>query len=171
MSWENDLPAPVDAVKALRARGVNNAEGMLEHATPAQILAACRRWDAEQGVTAGLLVHWIRAGEFEAPSPPTARSKAAQLRERFGEYARRFPEGAVVEPHRRLLERRWPDDVERAVELGDDLCDGDLVVVSASYPVLEMECSACGFAAGIGPRHLHVLPSQSTLPNQPTEVN
>jgi hypothetical protein len=159
----------IEAVRALRARGIDNADELLAYGTPEQILAACRRWDGRQGVGAGLLARWVRDGQFDEP-PPAAKSKAAQLRERFAEYARRFPEGAVVEPHRRLLERRWAEDVERAVELGDEVCDGAMVVIAASYPVLEMECDACGFTAAVGPRHLHVLPAQSALPTQHEEV-
>ena len=57
----------MQAVAALRARGVNTAEAMLEHATPEQILLACHRWDSQQGVGPGLLANWIRTGQFLEP--------------------------------------------------------------------------------------------------------
>ena len=156
-----------DALRALRARGVNTAEEVLELASPEQILTACRRWDTETDVSPGLLVHWIRNGQFETPpaAGTTAKSKGAVLRERFAEYAARFPEGSTVETHHALLERRWPDDVARAVENGHPICDGSMVVTSATYPVLAMECDACGFEAGVTPRQLHVLPA-ATRPEE-----
>lgn len=163
MTGNDNDPTPVDALNALRARGVNSAEELLAHATPAQILAACHRWDGEQGVGAGLLVRWIRDGQFDEPAAAPTKSKGAQLRERFDEYARRFPPGAIVETHADMLARRWPDDLARAAELGQDICAGQIVVVNTSYPVLELECDACGFSAGLPVRALHVLPAEHTL--------
>ena len=107
-------------------------------------------------------------GQFEPPADPdapTTKTRAAQLRDRFAEYAARFPEGSTVETHHALLERRWPDDVARAVENGHPICDGSMVVTSATYPVLAMECDACGFEAGVTPRQLHVLPA-ATRPEE-----
>jgi hypothetical protein len=152
-------PTPADAVRALRARGVDTADELLAYGTPPQILSACERWDRRQGVGPGLLARWIRDGTFEEPDPePPKRGKAAQLRERFDEYVRRFPVGAVAESHADLVRRRWPDDWERAKQRDEEVCPGDMIVVAASYPVLEMECDECGFSAGLTPRHLHVLP-------------
>ena len=61
----------IDAVRALRARGIDNAEDMLEHGTPPELLAACHRWDQRKNVGPGVLVAMIRAGEFRDPTPPT----------------------------------------------------------------------------------------------------
>jgi hypothetical protein len=146
---------PVEAVKALRARGVNNPEDMLEHATPEQILAACHRWDGQRGVNPGLLVHWIRAGEFGEPAATPPPSKGEQMRARFDEYAARFPEGAVAEPHARLQARRWPED---------DPCPGDLIVIETTYPLISTECDRCDFVAAYPLRSLHVLGEQEPLP-------
>lgn len=149
-------PRPSDAVKALRARGVNSAEDMLEHGTPDQLLAVCRRWDAQRGSkSTGLLVHWIRQGEFNEPAASTAPSKGSMMRSRFEEYAAQFPVGTVAEPHARLQARRWPED---------EPCPGSMRVIEATYPLLSMECDECGFAAALGPRHLHVLGSATGRP-------
>lgn len=153
---EGNGTTPMEAVKALRARGVDTAEDLLEHATPEQILTACHRWDGRQGVGPGLLVSWIRAGQFEEPAPAGAPSKGEQRRARFDEYAARFPEGAVAEPHARLQARRWPED---------DPCPGSMIVVDAIYPLLTMECDQCGFTAALSTRHLHVLGEQEPLPH------
>ena len=32
------------------------------------------------------------------------------MRARFDEYAARYPEGSIAEPHSDLQARRWPDD-------------------------------------------------------------
>lgn len=145
---------PVDAVHALRDRGVDQPEQLLEHATPMQILAACHRWDQRQGVRPGLLVKWIRAGQFEDEPSPPAQGRAAVLRARFDEYASRFPVDATVEPHRSLTARQWP---------GDELdCAGSMVVTEAIYPLLALECDRCGFEAAIPVRHLHVLDGRAT---------
>jgi hypothetical protein len=167
----NGNPSPAEALDALRARGVRQAADQLDRATPAEILTACHRWDREQdqarqrgkdGPGSGVIVHWIRSGQFTEPESASAVSKAAQLRARLAEAARQFPPGTVVESHRDMLARRWPEDLNRAVELDQTICDGQIVVATAIYPVLELECDACGFAAGLPPRSLHVLPSRST---------
>jgi len=149
---EGNGKRPVEAVQALRARGVDTAEQMLQLATPAQILAACRRHDARQGrVGPGAIVKWIRDGEFDDPLDPPAHSRPAQLRARFDEYVRSLPVGRTVEPHCALVARCWPG------ELDDGVCGGDMVVIEATYPVLSMACDECGLVAAIGPRHLHTL--------------
>lgn len=151
-----------EAVQALCARGVSPvlAEELQGLGTPDQILAACRRWDDDEGVGAGALVYRIRAGDFAEPEPepaPAPTNKAAQLRARSDAYARRFPVGAIAEPHRRMIERRWPDDIARALELGHDVCDGDMIVVEAIYPLLTVECDRCDFEAAYPVRGLNVL--------------
>jgi hypothetical protein len=145
---------PIDAVRALRSRGIGNAEDLLEYGTPDEILAACRRWDSREGVGPGLLARWIRDREFvEEPAAP--QSKAVIMRARFDEYAARFPVGAVAERHADLQARRWPED---------DPCPGDMVVIETTYPLVSMECDQCGFVAALGPRQLHVLGEQQPLP-------
>lgn len=152
MNNGND-PRPIEAVKALRDRGVSTAEDMLEHATPEQILTACHRWDAHRGTKQpGLLVHWIRQGQFDEPAAAGAPSKASMMRARFDEYAARFPEGSVAEPHARLQARRWPQD---------ERCAGSMIVVDAIYPLLAMECDECGFLAALPAQSLHILDGQT----------
>ena len=148
MSEGNDTTA-IEAVTALRARGVDTAEDLLEHATPAQILAACHRWDGRQGVGPGLLVRWIRNGEFTEPQAAPPPGKGAQLRARFDEYANRYPEGAIAEPHARLQARRYPDE--------NDPCPGLLVVIETTYPLISVECDQCDYTAAYPARSLHVL--------------
>lgn len=159
-----DNDSIIEAVQALRTRGVNHPEQLLELAEPEQILAACRRWDTQTGVTPGLLVTWIRAGEFTAPEPePTAPTKSQQLRATHAAYARRYPVGTVVETHRRLVERKWPADLER-----DDPCPGDMVVWHATYPLLVMRCDECGFEAGLPVHEFHrtLGPLLAAVPDQ-----
>ena len=147
----NDELRPMNAVNALRARGVDTAEALLEDATPEQILAACRRWDSRQGVGPGLLVRWIRAGEFDEPASPTGPSKTEIMRAKFDTYAARFPEGEVAEPHARLQARRYPED---------DPCPGNLVVIGTTYPAIAVECDTCDYTAAYPLRSLRVLDGQ-----------
>jgi hypothetical protein len=142
----NDAARSIEAVRALRDRGIDNAEELLEYGTPEEILRVCRRWDSRKGVGPGLLARWIRSREFDEPEP--ASGKADQLRARMAEYARRFPVGSVAETHRVLSARRWPDD---------DPCSGEMVVVEADASVLALECDACGFGVAYTPRCVHVL--------------
>jgi hypothetical protein len=154
-----ETDAQLEAIDALRARGVDTAAALLEHGTPEQILTACRRWDRRTGVGPGLLAQWIRNGEFEDPeAPPPAPGKGAALRALFDDVARRFPIGSVVETHAELIERRWPQDLERARETGQPLCAGWMVVTEASWPALEVECEACNFDAGYPARALRTAP-------------
>lgn len=143
----NDTTA-IEAVTALRARGVDTAEDLLEHATPAQILAACHRWDGRQGVGPGLLVRWIRQGQFAEPEPAGAPSKGELMRARFDVYADRYPEGATTEMHAELQARRYPED---------DPCPGDLIVIETTYPLITVECDECGYEAAYPAHSLHVL--------------
>jgi hypothetical protein len=138
----------VQAVAALRARGVNTAEGLLEYATPDQILIACHRWDGQQGVGPGLLARWIRDGQFLEPEPAEPPGPGLQLRTRFDQYAARYPVGTVIEPHQTMIDRRWRNDPP---------CDGRIVVVDTTWPALILECDKCGFNATIPPRQLSLL--------------
>lgn len=143
----------MDAVRALRERGVNSPEALLEHGTPEQILAACHRWDKQQGVSAGLLVKWIRDGNYTEPDEKPAQSKGAILRARFDEYVRHHPQGSIAEPHATLIARRWPN------ELDFDTCNGNMIITAADYPIIEMDCDKCGFAVGASARQLHLIGS------------
>ena len=139
-----------EVVAALRARGIDSPEQLLQYGTADQILAACQRWDARENVRPGLLVRWIRDQDFPDPEPP--QSRAAQLRARFDEFVRRHPDGASVEWHADLIRRRWPQDLEH-----EEPCPGEMLVEDAIYPVVTMRCDVCGFEAGVGPRDLHLL--------------
>ena len=139
-----------DPIDALRARGIDNAEELLEYGAPDEILAACHRWDARKGVGPGLLARWIRNREFKAePASAPAHSRAEEMRARFDEYASRYPEGSVAEPHHRLQVRRRYHD--------DDPCPGSLIVVDTIYPLLALKCDECGFLTALTPRNLHIL--------------
>ena len=146
---ENDQIAA--AVAALRTRGVNTAEGLLEHATPEQILTACHRWDSQTGVGPGLLAQWIRTGQFLEPEPEAPPTPREQLQAKFERYAARYPVGTIIEPHRVLDARRWPEWAN------DPPCTGNMVVVDTNYPVLALQCDQCRFETGISPRPLQLL--------------
>jgi hypothetical protein len=133
-----DETTPADVVRALRARGVDDPEMLLECGSPDEILAACRRWDRRKGVGKGLLVKWIREGQFDEPEPQPKQSRDAILRARFDDYARRLPAGSSVEPHAQLQARRREDQ---------DSCDGRMVVYESIYPNVTVECDRCGFVA------------------------
>jgi hypothetical protein len=151
----NDELRPIDAVKAMRARGIDNAEEHLQYATLEQIRGWCEWWDGKQGAGPGLLAKKIREGGDPPGQRPPAGSVHTRLRATHDDYAQRFPPGSVVEPHARLLTRqRYKDDhpLEEARSLeqsGDELCRGLLVVLSNRYPVWEVECDLCGFVAGL----------------------
>jgi hypothetical protein len=132
------------ALRALRLRGIDPAEPMLEFATAAEILSACRRWDKRKGVGAGLLVKWIRDRDFPAEEPPARE----YLRARFDAYAQQFPEGSIAESHGRLQERRWPED---------ERCMGEMIVIETTYPIIAARCSECDFEAAYPVRSLHIL--------------
>ena len=143
------------ALNALRERGVDSPETLLSFGTPAQIIAACHRWDRLPGVRKNLLVKWIRDGDFDAPeaaAPVAAPSKAANMRARFDEYAARFPEDSVAEPHARLQARRYPED---------EPCAGSLIVIETTYPLISVECDTCDYTAAYPIRSLQVLDGQA----------
>jgi hypothetical protein len=137
---------PIDAIHALRERGVDSPESLLQFGTPEQILEACRRWDAREGVGPGLLVRWIRSQEFAGEKPVTNRT--AQLRARFDDYAERYPEGAVCEPHARLQARKG---------YLEDPCPGQLVVIDIPSMAIITECDVCGEEWSYTVRTLHLL--------------
>ena len=74
------------------------------------------------------------------------------MRARFDEYAARFPEGAVAEPHARLQARQYRDDTP---------CAGSLIVIETTYPLISVECDACDYTAAYPARSLHVLDGQT----------
>ena len=156
---DDDEPTPIDAVRALRTRGVNDPDDLLECGSPAEILAACHRWDRQQNVKPGLLVHWIRNGQFHDPGVVHA-SKTAVHQARFDEYAQRFPVGSVAEPHDRLQQRRWPED---------ERCPGRMIVVDHAGLSIVAECDACQFEAAYPVRALHVLGGPYLREAQPPE--
>ena len=142
---------PDQAIAALHARGVDQTGPLLEQATPDQILLACHQWDARTGVGPGLLVNWIRTGQFLEPEPEPPPTPSQQLRAKFDRYAARFPVGTIIEPHRTLDARRWPEWAP------EPPCTGNMVVVDTNYPVLALQCDQCRFETGISPRHLQLL--------------
>jgi hypothetical protein len=141
-----DETTPADVVRALKTRGVNDPEELLECGTPAQIIAACHRWDRQHNVRPALLVFWIRNHQFEDPGPSSGPSRGEILRARFDEYARRFPVESAIEPHAQLQARCWSDDPDR--------CPGSMVVIETTYPLISVECDRCGFVAAYPVRSL-----------------
>jgi hypothetical protein len=136
----------VEALQALRARGVDQAEGLLADATPAQILAACRRWDGRQNVGPGLLAHWIRTGQIPEEAEP-GPSIPAQLRARFADTAARFPIGTPIHaPHRRTITERMPTG--QVLAIGEEDCPGAVRVTARDYPVIACECDRCPYDVG-----------------------
>jgi hypothetical protein len=134
------------AVTALRARGVDDAESLLEYADADAIVRTCD-WYDKQGARAhkGLLVWKIRQGGV-GDKPPT---KGEQLRAQFAQAADRYPEGATTETHEQMRQRRWPNDRDR--------CPGQFRVTAAMYPTLMVQCDTCGFEAAYPVAQLHVL--------------
>lgn len=138
----------LEAVRALRDRGIDGAEDLLEYGTPEQILAVCRRWDSREGVGRGLLVSWIREGKFE-PEPETKRDQDEIFRARFDETLARLPVDSAIEAHRDLELRLWHTEIE---------CAGTMIVVDSLYPNLTLICDECGFEAAIPVRFVHLIP-------------
>ena len=141
----------LDAVRALRARGVDQAEPLLEHGTPDEILSACRRFDARQGrVGPGWLVTEIRAGHYTDPEPENEPSVSDRLKAQFIEHQARLPVDTVIERHTDLEARLW----QRT-----ETCPGLMRVGPSSYPILWLVCSICQFEVGVPVRQLqHVQP-------------
>ncbi|MCI4360651.1 MAG: hypothetical protein L3J91_03025 [Thermoplasmata archaeon] len=137
------------ALHALRDRGVDKAEELLELATPEQVAAVCRRWDSRSGVGPGLLAHWIRAGDFYEPEPEAKRSQDEIYRAKFDETLARLPVDGAVEAHRDLELRLWRTEID---------CDGMMIVAESTYPHLALVCDECGFEAAIPVRFVHLIP-------------
>ena len=150
------LSTRTDALDALTERGVHHPEQLADCGTPDEIIAACHRWDRQDGVTTGLLVKWIRDGDFPPPEPANPYRR---LKTRFEDYARKYPAGTVVESsHYRPT--RVPDskpdapiwDRVRHVE-----CDGTVRITSASFPTILCECDKCRYECAIPARLVHAL--------------
>jgi hypothetical protein len=137
----------MDAIRALRDRGVNQPEQLLEHGTPEQILAACDRWDRQPNVSPGLLVKWIRDGQFAEQA--TKANTAEERRATFASYARRYSAGETIELHATLQARRSYDD---------EPCPGELVVVDLVGQQLAARCEDCGYEVAYTARSLRAIP-------------
>jgi hypothetical protein len=168
----------VEAIRAMRARGIDNPEDLLEHADAAAILATCQWWDGRKGVGPGLLAKKIREGGVVAGPAAAAgplslaearlilstakRSKGRdgewhlpkrsekEWRQLFDPFAERFPPGSVTELHADLIERQHPEIAEP--------CDGHLVVAETIWPIIRAHCDECLKVFGYPVRTLHVLP-------------
>ena len=123
------MTEPIEAVRAMRERGIDNAEDLLQYAPPDRILAACAAWDERKGRTnvgPGLLAKMVRDGGPDPTPPPLdAPFVIRGLREKFDRYIAANPVGGVVEPHVEPQRRRWPDD---------EPCDGNLITVEIDTP-------------------------------------
>jgi hypothetical protein len=142
------------ALREMRARGIDNASELLEYADPDKIIGACHWWDARKSrnnVGPGLLAQKIRAGGLDDQETAEfgVRRHGQLRRERFAEFAQRFPIGSVVDSHEEMQARLWADDE------GD--CDGDMLVTEISYPVLALECDCCGLTVGVPLRSLFAI--------------
>jgi hypothetical protein len=138
---------PIDVVKALRARGIDNPEVALqlcrehhsdERETLEAIRATCEWWDTKRGVTAGLLFAKVREGGIDPQPKKVPGVVQARLHVTFDGYAQRFPVGSVAEPHAQLQERRRHDG---------EPCPGSLIVLSQDYPLFVLGCDGCSFEA------------------------
>jgi hypothetical protein len=148
MSGEPTELQPIDVIRAMRARGIDNAEELLQYAPLEAIRATCEWWDSKPGVGAGLLAKKIRQGGVELPPQPAPGAVEERLRATHDEYAQRFPVGSIAEPHARLQERRGYDDKP---------CPGSIIVRSHDYPVWIVECDGCDYDAGMTPRALRAV--------------
>ena len=81
-----------DALREMRACGIDLPEPLLEHATPERIVATCRWWRTRKNVGTGLLVSRIRAGGVEVVESEPSRE--GRDRQRFGKLTARFPVGS-----------------------------------------------------------------------------
>lgn len=135
-----------EALRALRDRSVDDAESVLNStsADNKTVIRTCEWWDRQPAAkrTSGLLVWKLRQGGV--PEDDTPVSKTARMRHVFDAYIQKHPVGSRLCSHAALSARKWPDD----------RCDcvGQIRVVVASFPVLEMECDVCGFDAALTPR-------------------
>lgn len=145
------------AVRAMRDRGITNPDGLLQYASPEDILGACEWWDRQTGVRTGLLVTKIRDGGINPDELPPSledrrRERARELRDRFDRISANYAEGAVTETHAAMQQRQWPDDPHR--------CDGRMTVTENTYPHITVRCDVCAFDAAYPLSQLGVLPAQ-----------
>jgi hypothetical protein len=151
----NGQPTELDALNALRERGVNAAEDLLELATPDQILATCKRWDAQHHVNPGLLVHWLRTGQIAIPTPDPIDQMHAQ----FDDYARHLLTGtAIKSPHYRTVP--IPDPPPNAHiwdRLRTEDCPGTVRITGANYPFILAECDSCRYDCATPVNALHTI--------------
>jgi hypothetical protein len=122
-----------DAIEAMRARGIDNAESLVSSTSPERIVASCKVWDSKKNVTAGLLAKMVRDGGSDPEPAPKASP-----RDRFAHLVQHYSEGSVAESHKRL---------QRRSDYDED-CDGLLIVVEEpAFPSLVVRCDGCGFEA------------------------
>lgn len=129
------------ALEMLRDRNVDRAEDLVDSTDPQAVIGTCEWWDRQDGAKPGLLVWKIRQGGV-TDRPPAG--KAQKLREVFDRYVTAHPVDSRLCSHMALAARKWPGE--------DETCPGQLMVVAAVYPVLEMQCDGCGFEASLTPR-------------------
>lgn len=135
----------LDAIRALRNRGVDQAEPLLETATPNEILSTCHRFDARQGrVGPGWLVTEIRAGHYT--DPDDTPSVADRLQAQFTEHQRRLPADTII---------------DRCAHTD---CTGWMRVQPSTYPILVVACSVCRAQDGYP---IRALPTLHPLRDQP----
>lgn len=130
------------AVQMMRERGVDDAESLLPHAEPQAIIRTCEWFDRQPNAKKGLLVWKVRDGGVPLKDAPVSRTQT--LREVFDRYVTAHPVDSRLCSHMALAARKWPGE--------DETCPGQLMVVAAVYPVLEMQCDGCGFEASLTPR-------------------
>ena len=148
----NSTTTNLDAVQALRARGVDQAETLLEIADPDDLVALCRRFDVRQGrVGPGWIVSEARAGHFADPAPPPEPpTPEEQMRARFDETLRRLPLDTPIWRHA---------DMEPPHRLEE--CPGVMRIEESFYPIVVIACSVCRDSIGVPIRHAHNLKALS----------
>jgi hypothetical protein len=128
------------AVRALRDRGVDNADEIVKHAeynsvSYEMIVGACEWFDTQRGnISPGLLVWKVKQGGVQ----PRNRNESTTGRRPRIEYDQSHL------PLFYLSHRQWELDHKFEAD-----CAGRLMIVGAEYPVLKLECDACGFEAGM----------------------
>lgn len=130
------------ALTMLRDRGIDDAESFLNSTDPQTIIRTCKWFDREKNASKRLLAWKLKQGGVAEEDAPV--NKQARMRDIFDRYLQQHPIGSRLCSHVQLSARKWPDDKET--------CPGQMLVVEASYPVLEMECDVCGLDAALTPR-------------------
>ena len=140
--------ATLDAVHALRARGVDQAEQLLELGDPEELLELCGRFDARDGrVGPGWIVSEARAGHFTDPEPPpTPPTPEEQHQAKFAAALRRLPPGTAIWRH---AEMEPPHRLEE--------CPGLMRVEESTYPTLTIACTVCLDTVAVPVRLVHAL--------------